>query len=532
MSLAETRTRSERAWSNRAPWQTLYNDVFDYVIPYRKPSSQNVGTPTQRIEKIYDNTAVVSAFAGAGRLQNDLFPPGERFFVYGLGPVAKRALKKKGIDETDAKRELEAVSDDIHSFFLSGEFDNACIEMCTDLFAGQGFLMPVKGTIDHPVRFVCIPMDEVALEPGPYGDISGIHWKTRMTRAAIRDAFPRGVFPDAFKEALRSNSGAGDEVEIYQSWTFDYAKGRWSFVVWVEGSDKDDRPVATASHRAPPMATPRYHRVPGETYGRGPAMLALPTVKTLNKAVELMLKAAAIQMLGIWAYRPGGAFNPSTARIAPGAWWAMSSTGGVLGPDVTRMDTANARMDVAQLVTQELRTQLQQALNDDKLPDKGATPVSATEIMARMKRVSQNYLGAFGRLVSETVPPLVRRTAEILDGFGLLERRLITVDMLLVKIDVQSPMAAMMKAQGLSQIVQFLELVATLKGDPRAIELLVKLDDLLREFASRMGVPAEFLMNKEEQQALETKLANAAAAMAAAQAAQQAGPPQPEPVPL
>lgn len=530
MSLKLVKARAERAWSARAPWDTLYQDVFDYVIPYRKPTTKNVGTPTSRIEKIYDNTAVVSAFAGAGRLQHDLFPPGESFFKYALGPVARRAIKRAGIDETQAKRELEEISADIHAFFMSGEFDNACNEMCTDLFAGQGFLMPVKGDDDQPVRFVCLPMDEVALDSGPYGDVAGIHWKTKMARSAIRDAFPRGRFPEAFTESLKSNSGAFDEIELNQSWTYDYKRKRWTFTVWIEGSDKDDVPVATAEHRAKPMATPRYHRVPGEAYGRGPAMLALPTVKTLNKAVELLLKSAAIQMLGIWAYRPGGAFNPNTARISPGAFWPMSSTGGVLGADVTRMDTATARMDVAQLVTQELRMQLQAALNDDKLPDKGATPVSATEIMARMKRVSQNYLGAFGRLVNETIPPLVTRVAEILNGFGLLRRNLLTVDMLLVKIDVQSPMAAMIKAQGLSQIVEFLQLVAALKG-PQAVELLIKLDNLLREFASRMNVPAEFIMSEDEQKALEQKLADAAAKVAAAQAEAAAGPPQPQPVP-
>lgn len=531
MSLAAVKARADRAWTARGPWDTLYQDVFDYVIPYRKPTSKNVGSPTARIEKIYDNTAVVSAFAGAGRLQHDLFPPGEVFFKYGLGPVARRALKRKGIDETQARRELEEISADIHAFFMSGEFDNACNEMCTDLFAGQGFLMPVKGDDDNPVRFVCLPMDEIALESGPYGDVSGIHWRTRMSRSAIRDSFPRGRFPESFTQAIATNAGAFDEIELFQSWTFDYKRKRWTFTVWIDGSDKDDAPIATATHRAKPMATPRYHRVPGEAYGRGPAMLALPTVKTLNKAVELLLKSAAIQMLGIWAYRPGGAFNPNSARISPGAFWPMSSTGGVLGADVTRMDTATARMDVAQLVTQELRMQLQGALNDDKLPDKGATPVSATEIMARMKRVSQNYLGAFGRLVNETIPPLVTRVAEILDGFGLLRRNLLTVDMLLVKIDVQSPMASMIKAQGLAQIVEYLQLVATLKG-PQAVELLIKLDDLLREFATRMNVPAEFVMTKAEQKALEDKLAAAAAQLAAAQAQAAAGPAQPQPVPM
>ncbi|WP_196301745.1 hypothetical protein, partial [Streptococcus pneumoniae] len=80
-------------------------------------------------------------------------------------------------------------------------------------------------------------------------------------------------------------------------------------------------------------------------------------------AVELTLKAAAIQMLGIWGYRPGGAFNPDTARLAPGAFWPMSSTGGVMGPEVARVDTAAGRVDVGQLISSELRLQVQAAMH-------------------------------------------------------------------------------------------------------------------------------------------------------------------------
>jgi len=525
------RARSERAWSERAAWQTLYQGVYDYIIPYRRPTLQSIGVGTGLIERIYDNTAVVSAFAGAGRLQHDLFPPGETFFKFALGPVAKRALQAAGIDVTLANRLLEGVSEEVHAFFSSGEFDAACLEMCLDLQAGTGALLPVRGDDVDPVRFVCIPIDELAIEPGPYGDYAGIFWRTKMSRSNIRDAFPQGSFPESFMTAIASNSGAFDLIELRQEWVRDYATRRWHFCAWIEGCETEDRPIATATIKTQPMAIARYHRVPGEAMGRGPAMLALPTVKTLNKAVELMLKSAAIQMLGIWGYRAGGAFSPESVQFAPGKFWPMGSTGGVLGPDVTRLDVASSRMEVAQLVTQEMRMQLQAALNDERLPDKGATPVSATEIMARMKRVSQNYLGAFGRLVNEVVPPLVRRVMEILDSFNLLTRGAIPLDTLLIRIDVQSPMAAMIKAQGLAQVVEFLQLVAALKGDPRAIELLVKLDDLLRDMAGRMGVPAAFIMTKEETEALQQKLAEAAAQMAAAQAAVAAGPQQAQPVP-
>lgn len=520
------KARCTKAWAERAYWQTLYDEVYDYVIPYRRPVTSMTagGKGAARVDKLYDNTAMVSAFAGAGRLQQDLFPPGQPFFTFKLGPVAKRALKRQKMDLALAKRELEEIAEETQAFFASGEFDNAANEMCIDLIAGTGSLFPLEGDDDDPVRFVCVPFDELAIEPDAFGGVAAIFWTTMMSRRQIKQAFPAGTFPRGFREA---NDDEG-MVKIHQDWTKEGA--RWKFRVWLDDCATDDPPlVAEDEMRTQPGAIVRYHKVPGEAYGRGPGMLALPTAKTLNKAVELMLKAAAIQMLGIWAYRPGGAFNPSTARFSPGAFWPMSSTGGVIGPDVTRLDPSTGRMDVAQLITQELRLQLQAAMNDDKLPDKGATPVSATEVMARMKRISQNYLGAYGRITNDTIPPLVRRTMEILHKKKLISRK-IRLDTLLIAIDITSPMAAMMKAQGLSQVLDFLQIVAQLKG-PQAIELLVKLDDLLREMAERMGVPAEFVMTREETAALTEKLAAAAAQMAAAQAQQQQaaeGPPEPQ----
>jgi hypothetical protein len=523
------KARCARAWRERQLWQTLYDEVYDYVIPYRRPARSLGVKGAQRVDKLYDNTAMVSAFAGAGRLQQDLFS--QPLFTFKIGPVAKKALQKGKSAQArrtvlqEATRELESLAEDVRAFFVSGEFDNAANEMCIDLIAGTGALFPLEGDDEDPIRFVCVPMDEIAIEADAYGGIAAIFWTTLLTRRQIMTAFKKARFPQMFTEAYGRDPDG--EISIHQDWVKEGK--RWEFRVWIEEGAADNTIIASDSFMAQPGAITRYHKVPGEAYGRGPGMLALPTAKTINKAVELMLKAAAIQMLGIWAYRPGGAFNPSTARFAPGAFWPMNSTGGVIGPDVTRLDPASARMDVAQLITSELRLQLQAAMNDDRLPDKGATPVSATEVMARMKRVTQNYLGAYGRLVNDTIPPLVRRVMEILHKRKLIKTK-IRIDTLLIAIDVQSPMASMMKAQGLSQVFEFLQIVASLKG-PQAIELLVKLDDLLRDAAQRMGVPAEFVMTADETKALEDKLAAAAAQMAAAQQLAAQAPQGPQPVP-
>jgi hypothetical protein len=511
IDLADLKKRSDKAWSVRTQWDGLYAEAYDYAVPNRRPAGgrNGVGQAAARTDRLFDNTAIVSTFRFAGQLQNDLFPPGQPFFKLAPGPIAELAMSKEELVE--GERELGKITKVVQACFLTGEWDQAAHEMCLDLAVGTGALLMPEGDGDRPVRFVNVPSDEVAIEPGPYGDLALVSWKTRMTRRQIRAAFPKGNFDVDFMRG--DNANPDEELELRQEF-IDEGKAGWRFVAYC---DACKTAIVTTHYRTRPIAVPRYYRVPGEAYGRGPVLLALPTIKTLNKAMELTLKAAAIQMLGIWGYRPGGAFNPDTVRVAPGAMWPMGSTGGVMGPDVTRLDPAAGKIDVGNLITQELRTQVQAALHDVQLGPEAGTPKSATEIMARMKRISENYMGAFGRLVHEIVPVVVRRAIECCYNVGLIKHD-VKIDELLVKTVVLSPIAAALKAAALSTIVEFMQLVATVKGEPHAVELLVKVDDALRHIGLSMGVPAEFIQSTAEQQAIEKKLADAAGQLAAAQA--------------
>lgn len=518
LDLKAHKKRADKAWSERAFWDTLYSDAYEFAIPFRRPSSK-LGKGAQRIERLFDSTAVESAFRAAGQLHQDLFPPD--FFKLAPGPVARirgKSSKQEQAALETLERELQDISDVVNAFFQTGEFDAASSEMCIDLLVGTGSLFPVEGDDERPVRFVCIPFDELAIETDAYGATTAIYWRTKLTRRAIAGAFKAGKFPAEFTEKLET--APDEEVDIYQDFVRQ-DRGKWLFCAWLPQSET---PISTEEYLTQPMAVPRYHRVPGEPYGRGPILLAMATIKTLNKAVELMLKSAAIQMLGIWGYRPGGAFNPDTVRLGPGEFWPMQATGGVLGPDVTRLDPSAGKIDVGQLISQELRLQVQSMLGDDRLPEKGATPVSATEIMARMKRIAQNYLGAWARIVNEVHPVIVRRVIEILYRRKLLPKN-INIDQLLIKIDVLSPITAAVKAAAHARVIEFIQLVAAVKGDPHAIDLIVKVDDALR-MIGKDQMPAQLLRTPDEQKQLEAMISNAVAQIMKAQQQQQAAPAQ------
>ncbi len=510
-NLKAHKKRAAKAWSDRDLWQKFYNDAYEFAIPFRRPASRE-GRAANKIERLFDATAIESSFRSAGQLHADLFPPD--FFKLAPGAIAKLAM---GDDElTNLKKQLQGISTIVAAFFQTGEFDTASSEMCIDLLVGTGALFPIEGDAVTPVRFVCIPFDELAIEIDAYGKVVAIYWRSRLSRRAIKAAFKDGDFDKKFNDVLETDPDA--EIQIDQDFIFNAETGKWDFVAHLTDCE---RPIKVDAYRTQPMAVPRYHRVPGEPYGRGPILLALPTIKTLNKAVELTLKAAAIQMLGIYGYRPGGAFNPDTARLAPGEFWPMQATGGVLGPDVVRMDAGAGKVDLGNLVTQELRLQVQSMLGDDRLPEKGATPVSATEIMARMKRISQNYMGAWARIVNEVHPIIVRRVIEILARKQIKGVPNLDIDALLIKLDVLSPITQAIKASAHSRIVDFIQLCVAVKGSPMAADLIVKVDDALQAIAEDQ-IPANLIVSLKERKALQKQMADAAAQIAAAQQQKQA----------
>ncbi|WP_164743057.1 portal protein [Mesorhizobium sp. Z1-4] len=500
--VAKARQRSRQAWNSRSGWDQLYQDAYDYVLPNRRPGGQ--GVSKNPATYIFDMTGPNSAIYGAGQLQRQVFPLSTPF-VAETGPLLAQRLSAG--ERAVFDRELNRVANFVYPFFQSGSFDTAVHEYCTDLMIGTGALLPLKGpSIEEPLLFCTIPQDEIAIGQDAWGRTNFVSWKrANLGREAALLAWPNGNFTKDFRD--RAKDRPYEEITVYQ----DFRKlpdGRWEFVAYLE-KDGDDF-IARSVTLTQPIAVGRFYRVAGEAYGRGPVLFALPTIKTVNKAQELVLKSAAIQLLGIWGYRAGGTFNPDTIRLGPGEFWPMHSTGGVLGPDVQRLDPASGRLDVARLIVGGGQQQIRDAMLDTRIYDDGGTPPSASEVAAQLQQNTNIHVGAYGRLERETVPVVVARSMEILNGWGLLPQ-LMSFNELLTSIYFNSPARMAMKADQTRAAMQYYELAATIA--PQSVSEYIHKGRLLEHVRQTSVVPATILPSPEE----------AAAAREQAQGEQLAG---------
>lgn len=485
-------SKADQAWGGRGGWSALYEEAYRYAVPMRRPGGNGFGG--LELDHLFDMTAPTSAMHFAGNLQRDLFPSGQPTFEIRTGPVAAMALKKQEVESYN--RVLAKQTSLLHPFFLAGDFDTAIHETCIDLAVGTGALLPLKGTSDNPLVFAAIPFDQIALLVDRIGQPMFVSWKQPMTYDQLLEAFPKGHFPKDFRD--RHKNKGNTNLTVFQDFYLD-PKGRqhgWHFVAYVQGENEF---IDHEQYRSQPIAIPRYYRVPGEAYGRGVVLSALPSIRTVNKAQEIALKSAAIQMLGIWGYRSGGTFNPDTVRIGAGEMWAMQSTGGVLGPDVQRLD-AGGRQDVASMLIGNYQDQIREAMLDTRLPDYQGTPRSAGEMAARLRQRADVHIGAFGRLVREIMPVIVPRSVEILHGFKLLSQVPMQLDQLLYSISVQSPMAAALNADRLASIANYLEFVGAIAG-PEQVELYANLDAVMAKVADGLQVEKDLIPDEQQKAA-------------------------------
>lgn len=502
--IASLKARREAAQKERSAIQPMLDECYEYGIPYRRSAARGKGE--KRVDRIYDQTAVTSAFRFAGKLQQDLVPAGQVFFGLEAGPLTEQAASLESAEGKAFQQQLATIAKIAHALFLAGEWDEAFHEMALDLSAGTGAMLIIEGSDDaRPARFITASIDELLLEGGPYGDITGIFWNRNWTLRAVKEQWPDSDLGRKLERKAKEQPET--EVLLHQDVTWDANQKKWRHFVWI---DKDEVEVHTGWSRTCPWITPRYFRVAGETYGRGVLSLAMPTIKVLNKAQQFTLQAAAIALLGIYTAVDDGVFNPDLAEIAPGTFWKVARNSGTLGPSVARLQ--DPRLDLNSIVLKDLVMQVQATLMDQSLPPDGAAVRSATEIIERVKRLASDHLGAYGRLVREIIVPAVRRVLEIAAN-KLLIPNAPPIDQLLIKVRVISPLAAAREAQRVETILNWLQIVLSVA--PAAADEVAKVTTALKRIGSALAVDPDLILSDEETATVQEKKAQQAAVQSA-----------------
>lgn len=329
------------------------------------------------------------------------------------------------------------------------------------------------------------------------------------------------TFPEELESQLQTKSQTPFDFLHYIAPRLDYDPRRkddrgmaWeSAVVSIQGKCICQR----GGYRSFPVAASRYDQTPGETYGRGPAMQVLPTLKTLNAEKRTFLKQ------GHRAVDPPLLTNDDglmSLSLTPGA----INPGGV-NADGNPLVVPLVTGDIA--LSKEMMDVEANLINDAFLVNLFMIQVenpqmTATEVIERVNEKGILLAPTVGRQQSEYLGPMVHRELDVLAQMGMLPPMPAVMREAGAGYEVvyTSPMARAMRAQeagGFARMMQLMVEAVNMTGDPSYTDW-ADLDVALPETADIFGVPVRWMSSPQKVMAKRQARAEAQARQEAIQA--------------
>jgi len=504
LSAEDVLKRHEKALIKKEDFRNLYEEAYEFALPQRNLYDGHydgkVGG-TKKMNRVFDSTAINSTQRFANRMQSGIFPPQRKWCRLEPGPDIPEDRK------AEAQAALDVYNDRLFSTLKQSNFDIAIGEFLLDLSVGTAVMMVQPGDDVNPINFVPVPQYLVSIEEGANGQVDNVYRRIRLKGEVIQRQWADAKIPAELQKKI--DDKPTDDVELIEATIFDQKRGDYCYHV-IHKESKTELVYRRMDYS--PWIVSRYAKVAGEIYGRGPLITALPDVKTLNKTKELVLKNASLTISGVYTAADDGVLNPNTVKIMPGAIIPVARNGGPQGESLRPLPRAGD-FNVSQLVINDLVANIKRILLDESLPPDNMSARSATEVVERMKELSQNLGSAFGRLINETMIPLVSKMLQVMDDRGIITLPL-KVNGLEIKI---SPVAPLAMAQNMDDVQNILQYAQIAQQAGPAGQTTIKVEEMMDYIAEKLGVPQSIRPTPQERMMMKQQMAQAAQQMAAEQ---------------
>ena len=502
-SVTEVLSLFSYAKQKRTPREARFDQAMRFTMPGRGAFFGS--NPDTEIDEIFDETAIVAVQEFASRFQAAMTPNHSRWAELVAGsdvPPEDRDEVNKDLDEV-----TEAVFETIHGSNFAQESYEAFLDMSVSMGAIEVF----EGDALTPIINNAVPLSQLWVLSGPYDTLDKFFRVRSMTADDLMVRYPKHKLDDTQMQALRDKKEPQPFLEaVIQDWAEPATVRHHKIVIWSE----QQLEVYSETYEgigSCPIIGFRWAKAAGEDWGRGPALNALPAIKTCNLVVQMILENAQMAIAGIYTADDDGVINPDTIELLPGT--IVPRAPGSRGLEAVQ---PAGNFNVAELVLNEMRTNIKRALYNDMLGNPNKTPMSATEVAERMADLSRQIGSAFGRVWSEFCIPYLARVVYILKKRGMIE--LPAVNGKTVKIAAKSPLAQAQAQIDIQNSARLVELVSVSFG-PQLANIFIKGEAMSKYWSDRLQVPGDLVRSEPEMKELAQQVSQLAASAQAPQAA-------------
>lgn len=513
--VVELLRRHKTIESNRRQWDTHFQELAEYMLPRRADFTGPRNPGQKRTERQFDGVPMQAARGLASAVDALIKPKTEKWFTASTGD--------EELDENpEIKEWMEEATDITYDELYASEsrFLQRSAEVDNDLVVfGTGVLFIGGRPATGGLLFQSAPLASTWIAENADGDIDTVFRRQIFTARQAEQRFGRDNLGTKTREALTNNK-ADTEFPFLQivlprdernaakrnNVNMPFA----SIVIDVESEHK----IGESGFHEFPFAVPRWDTASGEVYGRSPAMLALPDVKTVNQQAKTILRAGHMITDPPLLTPSGSGF--SSLRNWPGGITPydpsiLSKTGGKspVFPLVT-----GGNIPIGREMQNDTRDQIWAAFFRDvlQLPPSDGTKMTATEILERKAQLIRSVGPTFGRLEADYPAVIVERSFAILQRAGKFPEPPELLEGENIKFKFVSPIARALRqveAASLGKTIADIEPLVAL--NPALMDNFED-DQISRDVGEANGMPQKWLRSIDDRDAIRQQRAEAQAA--------------------
>ncbi len=497
--------------NDRVNWEGGWRSTARFVLPSNDFLPHNTQTSI-RSRGVYDETAIDANIQLASAQFALLTNPATKWFLLSTGDPVLDELRPVRLWLDDIRDRMLAAFGRERSGFYANLYQAYLIEQALGTCGMYIDRLPGGGP-----RFVTVPLSELFLRDNPHNRTNAVHRATNMTWRQIGELFgdaARAIpqFSEKVVSHPEEHTLVLHIVEPRENRNPEGVGARnMPFASWYL-HEPTKTLLSEGGFRTMPYNMFFWQKMPGETYGRGPGICTLRTIRLVNEMWRTTLKGMQ-KIVDPPLFAPHDTFV-TPLRISPGSLsFYRSGSAAAGGPgEVVQSLSTGGRPDLALGMIEAQREQIRKAFHMNLLVMREGDRMTATEINQRAQEM---------RMLS----PFVSRTQQTLDGIIRRVYDIMLHDMMFpvpppelsgaqLRVEYTSPLT---RAQRLGEIEATFDLAqvfapfqALMPEETAAALQNFNLDEVFRSVAHALDYPEANLRSPEEVAVIREQQAQAA----------------------
>lgn len=500
-------------------WKPIFSELANFILPRRYTWLHESGTAKgetakRRQEFILDGTATTAVRVLAAGMLNGITSPARPWLRLRFSNFSDESVS------VEAVRYLDEVVRRMLVVMAESNFYNTMAMIYLDLpiFGTAGAL--IYEDFDEVIRCYNLACGEYRIGQNARKVVDKFARIYEQTVAQLEQRFGLDALSPTVQAKWKRGGAALNETvkcchliepndareEALPS-QFTFREYYW------ELTETTGQMLEVAGFRGYPGIFPRWELQGNDTYGTSPGMEALPDIKQLQQetknkgmGLDFMNRPPIVADIALQG-RPsalvprGITYVPSHSQVGAKPVYTVNPPIGEM-----RMDIRDIQLRIKEIFHNDLFSMISQL----------ETVRTATEIDARREEKLIKLGAVLQRFENEALDPAIKRVFAIMQRKGLLPEAPPGFENQPVEVEYVSILSDAQRAVGTASTERFLQILGNLAGTVPDVLQIPDFDGLLRDYATRIGVPAIGIKPREQVMAEKAAQAEQAAAQQAA----------------